>query len=134
MQKNMPISTKVVSAIVQHGEKYLLIKRMNPPAKGMYAFPGGRVEQGETLEQAVLRELEEETGLSGKDPKFYAQYDLAPEGSNFVLSVFKVIVEDISNATAQDDAEDLGWYHIDQTASLHMPPSMIDCFAKLAKN
>lgn len=139
MQKNIQSSQRqasqqVVSAIVQDEDRYLLIKRMNPPSKGMYAFPGGRVEGGESLEQAVLRELLEETGITGTNPQFYAQYDLAREGGNFALSVFKVGAVDISHASAQDDAEELGWYKIPETKSLDMPPSMLDCFAKLAKD
>lgn len=134
MQKNMQLPQQVVSAIVQSNDKFLLIKRMYPPSKGMYAFPGGRVESGENLEQAVLRELTEETCLIGTNPQFYTQYDLARDGGSFALSVFKVNVDDISCASAQDDAEDFGWYEIHETASLEMPPSMVDCFAKLAKN
>jgi ADP-ribose pyrophosphatase YjhB (NUDIX family) len=38
-----------VSAIVRRGGRYLLVLRANPPAADMYAFPGGRVEPGETL-------------------------------------------------------------------------------------
>lgn len=134
MQKNMQSSQQVVSAIVQNSGKYLLIRRMNPPSKGMYAFPGGRVEDGESSEQAVLRELLEETCLTGTDAQLYAEYDLSDEGGSFALSVFKVRVNDVSCASAQDDAEDLNWYKISDTTSLEMPPSMVDCFARLAKD
>src|SRR5436190_8481638 len=47
------------------GEEILLIKRGRPPYAGMYALPGGKVHLDESAEQAALRELEEETGLSG---------------------------------------------------------------------
>ncbi|MDQ2584811.1 NUDIX hydrolase [Saccharothrix yanglingensis] len=44
--------------------RLLLVRRGNPPGEGLWSIPGGRVEQGESDETAVVRELEEETGLS----------------------------------------------------------------------
>ena len=41
----------------------VLIQRKNPPFQGLWALPGGFVEYGETVEQAVIREIKEETGL-----------------------------------------------------------------------
>jgi 8-oxo-dGTP diphosphatase len=42
----------------------LIVRRARPPAHGLYTLPGGGVELGETLEQAVIREVREETGLA----------------------------------------------------------------------
>ncbi|RVD18864.1 NUDIX domain-containing protein, partial [Mesorhizobium sp. M4B.F.Ca.ET.017.02.2.1] len=52
-----------VSVAIVRGDKVLLVKRARPPSQGLYAYPGGKVEPGETLSQAAARELEEETGL-----------------------------------------------------------------------
>ncbi|MBR0774531.1 NUDIX hydrolase [Bradyrhizobium diazoefficiens] len=52
-----------VSAAIFREGKVLLVRRARSPAKGFYSLPGGRVEFGETLHQALAREVDEETGL-----------------------------------------------------------------------
>jgi 8-oxo-dGTP diphosphatase len=52
-----------VSAAIFRDGKVLLVRRARPPAHGLYTLPGGGVELGETLEQAVIREVREETAL-----------------------------------------------------------------------
>lgn len=53
-----------VDIVIHSGRKFILLKRLNYPAKGKWWVPGGRVEKGETLEKAVLRKAREETGLT----------------------------------------------------------------------
>ena len=53
-----------VSAAIFRDGQVLIVRRGRPPAQGLYTLPGGGVELGETLEQAVIREVREETGLS----------------------------------------------------------------------
>lgn len=52
-----------VSAAIFHNGKLLLVRRARAPAKGVYTLPGGRVEFGETLHDALRREVMEETAL-----------------------------------------------------------------------
>jgi ADP-ribose pyrophosphatase YjhB (NUDIX family) len=53
-----------VSAAIFRDGQVLIVRRGRPPAHGLYTLPGGGVELGETLEQAVIREVREETGLA----------------------------------------------------------------------
>jgi 8-oxo-dGTP diphosphatase len=53
-----------VSAAIFHDGRVLIVRRARPPANGLYTLPGGGVELGETLEQAVIREVREETALA----------------------------------------------------------------------
>jgi mutator protein MutT len=52
-----------VGAVVVRNGQVLLIRRRNPPLEGRWTLPGGRVEAGESLEAAVVREVLEETGV-----------------------------------------------------------------------
>jgi len=53
-----------VSAAIIRGNRVLIVRRARPPAHGVYTLPGGVVETGETLQQAVVREVAEETQLA----------------------------------------------------------------------
>jgi 8-oxo-dGTP diphosphatase len=53
-----------VSAAIVRAGKILVVRRARPPAHGLFTLPGGVVEVGETLAEAVMREVREETGLT----------------------------------------------------------------------
>ncbi|MEA3535417.1 NUDIX hydrolase [Rhizobium sp. CC-YZS058] len=125
------------SAIVEREGRYLLVRRSRPPSAAMYAFPGGRAEPGETPAETALRELKEETGLTGRDATLFASYDLppltidGPTTRHFFLSVFRVVVDGDDPAVAADDAESLGWFTAAEIANLPAPDSVRDCVARL---
>lgn len=61
-------------AVWIHRGRVLLVRRAKPPFRGMWAFPGGFVEPRETVEETVVRELREETGLTGRPWKLVGVY------------------------------------------------------------
>jgi ADP-ribose pyrophosphatase YjhB (NUDIX family) len=63
MKKSVGAPIPAVLAVVARGGRVLLVRRANPPDQGRWGFPGGRIEPGETLAEAALRELAEETGI-----------------------------------------------------------------------
>ena len=86
--------------------RVLLIRRGHEPFKGMYAFPGGFVEVGETVEQAALRELREETGIEGRILKLIGVYSEPKRDPRHHSVAVVYLVERISGESAGgDDAE-----------------------------
>ena len=71
----MKFKGRTVAAIVEFSNgKILLVRRSTQPFKGYWALPGGKVDAGETVEQAVVREVKEETGLDVEIMKKTGEY------------------------------------------------------------
>ncbi|MCW3121809.1 MAG: hydrolase [Flavipsychrobacter sp.] len=99
----------------------LLITRKNDPFKGMWAFPGGFVEDDEDLEAAAIRELEEETGVTLSSMKQLHTYGKPGRDPRFrTVSVIYTAITDSSahNAAGGDDAADAQWINISDITEL----------------
>lgn len=124
MAKPRPTPLIAVSVAARNPEtgEFLLVLRGRPPAKDLWAFPGGRLDFGETLEQAVRRELYEETGLEAHDIRFHTLLEIIGNGSgdepphHFVLAVHRATVS--GDPLAGDDAAEAGWFSLADMASL----------------
>jgi ADP-ribose pyrophosphatase YjhB (NUDIX family) len=62
-EENVVLVPVVAGVVLRKGEAFLLVEEIDPPHRGLWSLPGGRVETGESIEQAALRETREETGL-----------------------------------------------------------------------
>lgn len=69
----------------------LLAQRAKAPGLGLYSLPGGRVEPGETMREAVLRELQEEVGLSATITGFIDHVEHIEHGEDGVLRAHAVV-------------------------------------------
>lgn len=99
-----------VDALVVHKDKILLIKRGVEPHKGKWGTPGGYVGWDESAEEAVLRELKEETGLTAKSVQFLAVRSNPNRHPNQVITfAYRVEVES-EKIMSGDDAVDIGWF------------------------
>ncbi len=100
-----------VGAVVVVADRLLLVRRGHGPAAGEWAVPGGRVERGETLAEAVVRELAEETGLEGVCGELVGWVErIDPGGSyHFVILDFLVTLLDDREPVAGDDAAEVEW-------------------------
>jgi mutator protein MutT len=106
-----------VGAIIVQDGKILLEKRKNAPGKGQWSVPGGLVELGESIEETVLREVREETGLEVEKPEHIDvvdNVDLDEQGKiryHFVIVDYFVKLKG-GTARAASDAEDVRWVQL----------------------
>jgi 8-oxo-dGTP diphosphatase len=104
--------------------KVLLIRRGAPPFQGAWALPGGFLELDETLEQAAIRELEEETGVRLTEMEQLRAFDaIDRDPRERVISVAHMAVVDVAahSPKAGDDAGETGWFALDA-----LPPLAFD--------
>ena len=106
----------VATRNTERGKEVLLIRRGHEPCKDKLAFPGGFVEYGEDPEDAVKRELFEETGVIGANPISIAVHgEPTRDPRKHVIALFyRVEVDPDSVPTAGDDASEAYWVPLDQ--------------------
>ena len=109
-----------VGAVVVEDDDLLLIRRGHGPAAGEWSVPGGRVEPGETLAEAVLRELEEETGVEGLCGPLLGWVERIEEDHHLVILDFTVTLLDRQEPVAGDDALEAAWVPLAEVAELRL--------------
>jgi len=117
----MKVTVDIVIFTIQTGVlKVLLVKRKIPPFAGQFAIPGGFVHEDEGLDQAALRELREETGVSDvylEQLYSFGKPDRDPRGRVITVAYFALISAD-RKLMAGSDAAEADWYSMDHLPSL----------------
>ena len=120
----MRVAVDIVIFTIQSGAlKVLLIKRAAPPFEGQFAIPGGFVHEDESLEEAALRELREETGVSDvylEQLYSFGDPDRDPRGRIITVAYFALISAGRS-LQAGTDAAEANWWSMDR-----LPPLAFD--------
>ena len=106
-------SSATVALIVNEKDELLVVRRKNDPGKDMLDMPGGFVDMDETGEEAMAREVKEETGLEATEVIYQFSYPNTYLYSGFLVHTldmfFKVKVKDLSHIEAMDDAAAYYW-------------------------
>jgi 8-oxo-dGTP diphosphatase len=110
-----------VGAVVVAENRLLLIRRGRGPAQGEWSVPGGRVEPGELLAEAVVRELAEETGLEAVCGDLIGWVERLGDDYHFVILDFAATLLDPDQApVAGDDAAEVAWVPVHDVAERNL--------------
>ena len=107
-----------VGAVVVDADRLLMIRRGHGPAAGRWSIPGGRVQAGELLAEAVVRELWEETAVEGVCGELVGWVERFDE--HFVILDFRVAVLEATAPVAGDDAAEARWVPLVHVADLNL--------------
>ncbi|MEO5711431.1 MAG: NUDIX domain-containing protein [Nocardioidaceae bacterium] len=126
MERRIPC----VGGIVRYGGRLLLVRRGQEPARGSWSVPGGRVEDGESNEQATAREVLEETGLRVVVGDLVGTVERdAPAGGVYVIDDYACAPADGADpdaVRAGDDADDARWFTDVEVRHLNCSPGLVE--------
>jgi 8-oxo-dGTP diphosphatase len=124
-----------VGAVILDGDRILLEKRKNEPSKGKWSVPGGLVELGESMEQAVIREVKEETGLEVDESRLVDVVNYINLGEKGAVMYHYVIVDylvTVNNGKpkAASDADALKWVPFNEVEEYDLTESFRQFFQR----
>jgi 8-oxo-dGTP diphosphatase len=124
-----------VGAVILDGEKILLEQRKNEPSKGKWSVPGGLVELGESMEEAVIREVKEETGLEVYEPRLVDVVNYVSFGERGAVMYHFVIVDYLvtvgsGKPKAASDAAALKWVPFNELEEYDLTASFRQFFER----
>lgn len=118
-----------VGAVVLRGDDLLLIRRGTPPGEGQWSLPGGRVEHGETMAEAVVREVREEAGLDVLVDGLLGWVERISDDHHFVIADHRATVLGEGTPAAGSDAAAARWFAIWEVSELDLVDGLLDFLA-----
>ncbi|MDZ7676432.1 MAG: NUDIX domain-containing protein [Acidimicrobiales bacterium] len=115
-----------VGSIVVHDDRLLLVRRGRGPAQGDWSVPGGHVEAGETLAEATVRELREETGLEGVCGPFVGIAERFDDTHVVIIGHVVTLLDPDATAVAGDDAAEVAWVALHDVAEHRLVPGLAE--------
>jgi 8-oxo-dGTP diphosphatase len=127
-----------VIAVVIRDDHTLLVRRANPPDAGLWGFPGGKIEFGETVKDAAARELLEETAVRAEAREVLTTLDILVRDSSGDLQQHYILIAVLcrwiaGEPVAGDDALEANWFSIAALDPDLLPMSVdVDVIARRA--
>jgi ADP-ribose pyrophosphatase YjhB (NUDIX family) len=136
MKREYPESPLVgVGAVIVQNHRVLLIRRGQPPLLGEWSLPGGVLECGETLREAVVREAGEETGLAVETGEMLGVYERVIRGDEGRVRYHYVLIDFLccpigGDLKAGSDAADVRWFTREELPALNLAHDANDVVLK----
>jgi 8-oxo-dGTP diphosphatase len=136
MKREYPESPLVgVGAVIVQNHSVLLIRRAQPPLLGEWSLPGGVLECGESLREAVAREAREETGLVVETDEMLGVYERLIRDDEGRMRYHYVLIDFLcrpvgGEVNAGSDAADVRWFRRDELPALNLADDTNDVVLK----
>ena len=117
-----------VGALVVREGDLLMVRRGHGPAGGTWSLPGGRVERGETLAEALVREVAEETGIDVLCGPFLGWAEIIEDEAHVIVLDFEATALG-GTLAAGDDAAEAAWVPLDRVVDLRLSPGLAEFLA-----
>jgi ADP-ribose pyrophosphatase YjhB (NUDIX family) len=128
-----------VGALIFDGDRILLIERGREPLKGQWSLPGGGVETGERLEDALIREVREETGLQVEANEVAVIFERIISDRDGKPEYHYLLVDFLCKVTggtlcAGDDSSCAAWFSMDELPNLSITEGTLDVIRRVKAN
>jgi ADP-ribose pyrophosphatase YjhB (NUDIX family) len=128
-----------VGALIFDGDRILLIERGREPLKGQWSLPGGGVETGERLEEALIREVREETGLQVETKEVAVIFERIISDRDGKPEYHYLLIDFLCKVTggtlcAGDDSSCAAWFSIDELPNLSLTEGTLNVIRRVKAN
>lgn len=119
------IKSSVVACIIDEQQRILLTKRSIPPFFGQWVMPGGKIDHGETIHQALKREVDEEVGLQVAVESLidiYEHIGVGKHQDHYIILYYRAQPLSFELSINPDEISEACWFNAEQLVRLDVPP------------
>ena len=118
-----------VGAVIVDDGRLLMVRRGHGPAAGTWSIPGGRVEHGETVAEAVVREVREETDIDAVCGPLLDCVERIDDEHHLVILDFRMELLAPADPVAGSDATEAAWIALEHVTDRHLAPGLAEFLA-----
>ncbi|MFO7831186.1 MAG: NUDIX domain-containing protein [Desulfuromonadaceae bacterium] len=128
------IKTSVVACIIDERERILLTKRSIPPFFGQWVMPGGKIDHGESISSALMREVQEEVGLkvkTGTLVDIYEHLAVGERSDHYIILYYRALPLTYEISINPAELSEAHWFDAHELPHLDVPPGSRQVLAQL---